>query len=139
MINLTNCNGTKQESKCLLIFILTRRFSHQTERKEFPGPNQSATQNPTDLRYIVQSSLNNTCISKSETMFILTQNSKKSQQQLLVFDWHCRILILTCTVDVGNNGLNCTVSLLIQGFTNSLLLVAYFFSPCKITFIYIFY
>jgi len=52
MTNLTNCNGTKQESKCLLIFILTRRFSHQktAERKEFPGQNQSATQNLTDLR-----------------------------------------------------------------------------------------
>ena len=60
----------------------------------------------------------------------------KNLQRLLVFDWHCRILILTCTVDFGNNGPNCNVSLLIQGFTNSLLLVAYFLSPCKIIFIY---
>jgi len=59
MINLTNCNGTKQESKCLLIFILTRRFSHQTERKEFPGQNQSATQNLTDLRFITVASYSN--------------------------------------------------------------------------------
>jgi len=61
MINLTNCNGTKQESKCLLIFILTRRFSHlkTTERKEFPGQNQSATQNLTDLRFITVASYSN--------------------------------------------------------------------------------
>lgn len=111
-----------------------------TERKEFPGQNQSATQNLTDLRFFILSfPFYNTCISQSETMFILTQNCKKKLATTLkkVFDCHCRILILTCTVDFGNNGPNCNVSLLIKGFTNSLLLVAYFLSPCKIIFIYI--
>lgn len=140
MINLTNCNGTKQESKCLLIFILTRRFSHQKLLKE------KNFQVKTNLLHKILQILDFLfCLSLFITLayhslkpcLFWLKIVKKVSNDFKVFDWHCRILILTCTVDFGNNGPNCNVSLLIKGFTNSLLLVAYFFSPCKIIFIYI--